>query len=105
MIWLKLIRLAGSTIPLPMMGEADGAADAATEGTGIGTPVLGLATVAVVDRSGCVGDGLGPHSAPPGAVKPGSVNACTSTGKTSPAEIYLSGRVTGFPNSTLASNS
>ena len=41
----------------------------------------------------------------PCSLVPGSVNACTSTGNTSAAEIYRNGRVTGLPNSTFASNS
>src|SRR6202011_998692 len=67
----------------------------------------GLAAVVVVVRRG-VAPGAAPGtapSAPAPAAAPGSVNAWTITGKTSAAEIYRSGRVTGLANSTLASNS
>src|ERR1700704_1062429 len=41
----------------------------------------------------------------PAWLVPGSVNVCTMTGSTSAALIYRNARVTGFPNSTFASNS
>src|SRR5216117_2119975 len=71
------------------------------------SPVVVAAVVVVVRKGVGCGDGAAPGApaSAAGAAAPGSVNACTSTGNTSPAEMYRRDRLTGCPNSTLASNS